>query len=265
MNPSESFERGFVTLLEARHRARIELGGWILVGATMVGCIGVSRAKADTSAPSSAALAACPGGLVPAADGNIDDFEDGNNQGNPEGGRDGYWYTSNDGQGSVFEIPVEGFATAEGGADGSTTAVHIKGTTASGGDQTWGVELGLNFLSNQGEQYDGSKYKALYFKAKLGTKEAEKKVRVSLADVNTHPSGGVCAGCYNHFNGNIELGPDWKAYTLAFEDLRQRAAWGKPRPAHLTAEKLVNLNYQIGGGKPFDMWIDDLGFLECKQ
>jgi hypothetical protein len=266
MNQTKSIEASFVTATDARQGPlALRLGAFVIGSVMSAGCIGVSQPKADSSAPSSAALASCPGGFVPAADGNIDDFEDGNNQTNTEGGRDGYWYTAKDSQGSTFEIPAEGFATAEGGADGSTSAVHIKGTTVSGGDQAWGIELGMNFLNSQGEQYDASKYKAFSFKGKLGAKEAEKKVRVSLADVNTHPSGGVCSGCFNHFHATVELGPDWKEYTLAFEDLTQRAGWGAPRPANVTAEKLINVNYQIGGGKPFDMWIDDLKFLECKK
>ncbi len=236
-----------------------------LSGFSPLACVGVSQPKADASAPSTAALSSCPGGLAPAADGNVDDFEDGNNQTNQEGGRDGYWYTAKDSQGSSFEVPAQGFATAEGGADGSTSAVHVKGTTASGGDQAWGVELGMNFLSSQGELYDASKYQAFSFKAKLGDKGAEKKVRVSLADANTHPSGAVCASCYNHFNSSIELTPEWKEYTLAFQDLKQRPGWGNPRPASVNAAKLVNVNYQIGGGKPFDLWIDDLKLLECRK
>jgi hypothetical protein len=229
------------------------------------GCIGVSQPKVDPSAPSDTALASCPGGFGPAADGTIDDFEDGNNQVSADGGRDGYWYTAKDDQGSTFTAPAEGFATAEGGADGSTTAVHIAGKTASGGDQAWGIELGMNFINGTGELYDASKYKALSFKAKSGAKEAEKKIRVSMADVNTHPSGSVCEACYNHFNSDIELTPEWKEYTLAFEDLKQRAGWGNPRPAHVSADKLVNINVQIGGGKDFDVWFDDLKFLECKK
>jgi len=263
----ESIQVGGGEFLDRTCRAHGEawqLGSWLVVAALGSGCVGVSQQKADPSAPSSAALAACPGGLVPAADGNIDDFEDGNNQTNQQGGRDGYWYTAKDSLGSTMTVPAEGFSTTQGGADGSSTAVQIKGKTAAGGDQAWGVELGMNFVG-QGDLYDASKYKALYFKAKSGSKEAEKKVRVSLADVNTHPSAGVCANCYNHFNSNIELTPDWKEYTLAFEDLRQRAGWGDPRPSNVTADKLVNLNYQIGGGKDFDMWIDDVKFLECKK
>jgi hypothetical protein len=236
-----------------------------VAGTLLLGCIGVSHPKADPSAPSSTALASCPGGFGPAADGNVDDFEDGNNQTNLVAGRDGYWYTAKDNQGSTYTEPAAGFATAPGGADGSASAVHIKGTTAPGGDQAWGIELGMNFLSAQGEFYDASKYKAFSFKAKLGDKAADKNVRVSLADVNTHPTGGVCTACYNHFNSNIELTPDWKEYTLAFEDLKQRPGWGAPRPPNVSADKLVNLNFQMGGGKPFDVWIDDVKFLECKK
>jgi hypothetical protein len=242
---------------------------WLWAGVLPVvfasGCIGVSQPKADASAPSSNALSACPGGLVPAADGLLDDFEDGDNQGALEAGRDGYWYTSHDSLGSEITIPTGGFATAEGGADGSSMAVHVKGKSSSSGDQAWGMELGLNFLNTQGEFYDASKYTAIFFKAKTGSKEADKKVRVGIADVNTHPSGNVCTACYNHFNNNIELTPDWKDYSLAFEDLRQRPYWGAPRPARLTSNKVVNVNFQMGGGKDFDLWVDDVKFLECKK
>lgn len=229
-------------------------------------CIGVSQPRPDASAPSSDALSACPGGLVPAADGLIDDFEDGDNQGALEGGRDGYWYTAADSLGSEYTIPAGGFASSEGGADGSSMAVHLEGKTGGGGDQAWGIELGLNFINGSTDPYDASKYAALFFKAKSGSKEADKKVRVSMADVNTHPNGGVCSsGCYNHFNNTIELTTDWKDYTLAFEDLRQRPYWGDPRPPRITAAKVFNLNFQMGGGKEFDVWIDDVRFLECKK
>jgi hypothetical protein len=151
------------------HQSQLLAGASLAVfGFALSACIGVSQEKVDATAPSAEALSGCPGGLVPAADGNVDDFEDGNNQTNVEGGRDGYWYTAKDNNGSTYEIPAEGFATSEGGADGSTTAIHIKGTTASGGDQAWGIELGMNFLNSQGEMYDASKYEAFSFKAKLG-------------------------------------------------------------------------------------------------
>lgn len=236
-----------------------------LVSLLASACIGVSQSKVPASAPSKEVLSACPGGLAPAANGLLDDFEDGDNQGTLEDGRDGYWYTSHDSLGSEFTLPAQGFATAEGGAEGSTSAVHIKGKTGGGGDQAWGVEIGLNFRNTPSEPYDASKYTALFFRAKNGSTESDKKVRVALADVNTDPSGALCTSCFNHFSGNIELESDWKEYTLAFDDLRQRPGWGAPRPAHVTPDKLVKVAFQMGGGKDFDLWIDDLKFLECKK
>jgi Carbohydrate binding domain (family 11) len=253
MRQSKSFEK------------KLSRAVWPLPLLLASGCIGVSQPKLDASAPSKDVLSACPGGLVPAADGLLDDFEDGDNQGSLEAGRDGYWYVSHDSLGSEVSIPAQGFATADGGADGSTMSVHVKGKSSSAGDQAWGMELGLNFLNTQGEFYDASKYAAVFFKAKNGSKEADRKVRVSLADVNTHPTGAVCTACYNHFNGNIELTSDWKDYTLAFEDMRQRPHWGAPRPERLTAAKVVAVNFQMGGGKDFDLWVDDLKLLECKK
>lgn len=231
--------------------------------ALFAGCIGVSQQKVDASAPSADALAACPGGFAPAADGNVDDFEDGNKQGTVEGGRDGYWYTAADPNGSVVEIPTDPFTT-EGGADGSSTALRFKGKT-SGAQGAWGVELGLNLKNDQTSQYDASKYKAFAFKAKAGAKEAEKKVRVAFGDVNTDPSGKVCTACYNHFSSNVELTPEWKEYVLALEDTRQRPGWGNPRPAGISADKLVKVSFQIEGGKDFDLWLDDLKFMDCKK
>jgi len=237
----------------------------VLAGAATlyVGCIGVSQQKVDTSAPSEDALAACPAGFAAAADGNVDDFEDGDRQGTPEGGRDGSWYTAADPNGSAVELPPQDGFTTDGGADGSSSALRFKGKTA-GGEGAWGVELGLNLKNDQTEQYDASKYKAFAFKAKAGSKEAEKKVRVAFGDVNTDPSGKVCANCYNHFSSNIELTPEWKEYVLALDDTRQRPGWGNPRPAAITPGKLVKISYQIEGGKEFDLWLDDLKFLSCK-
>ena len=54
MNQRKSFQATFSTTL-----------GAVLSGALTVGCIGVSQPKADPSAPSSTALAACPGGVRP--------------------------------------------------------------------------------------------------------------------------------------------------------------------------------------------------------
>lgn len=238
----------------------------LVLGIALTGCnIGVTQ-RVDTAGDlRSEAASACAGKLVFGEDGLIDDFEDGDNQGAKLAGRDGYWYTTADSAGSAIEIPSEGFSPSDGGAGGSELAIRLKGHTAAGDpSQAWGIEMGLGFI-NGNTLYDASKYTAFSFKAKTGDRRADKKLRVSLADVNTHPSGNVCAGCYNHFQKTITLTPDWQEYTIAFQDLQQRPGWGDPRPANVTPAQLVNVNFQIQGGKDFDTWVDDIRFLECKQ
>ena len=51
----------------------------------------------------------CGSPPVPATDGLLDDFEDGNNQLTNMAGRDGYWWVSVDKAGSKFTIPAQGF------------------------------------------------------------------------------------------------------------------------------------------------------------
>jgi hypothetical protein len=36
-------------------------------------------------------------------------------------------------------------------------------------------------------------------------------------------------------------------------------------PPEVTPSKLVKVAFQMDCGKPFDVWIDDMKFLECKK
>ena len=93
-------------------------------------CIGVSQtpyAGDPATAAASGKLTRCPGFAVPAVDGLIDEFEDGNGQVMTMGERDGYWWVSKDALGTTVTSPEEGFKPAEGGAAGSAMAAHVKG------------------------------------------------------------------------------------------------------------------------------------------
>ncbi len=180
------------------------------------------------------------------------------------GERDGYWYAAADQLGSKITAPAQGFEPAEGGANGSFMAAHVAGHTVSAGDQGWGVEFGGNFLSARGEFYDASRYVGISFRAKAGS--GMKSVRVNVSDVNTHPDGGVCKNCYNHFRKDVNLTTDWQEYQLLFGELQQRPGWGDPRPEHVTPKKLISVTFAVGGAdSDFDIWVDDLQFLECKK
>ena len=222
------------------------------------GCIGVSAKHVGANGPGTAEILRCRA-TRPAVDGLIDDYEDGNNQLASMGGRDGYWFSAKDEKGSTIDMRME-----EPGAGGSEMALHVSGTTVPGTAEAgqWGSQVGVNFLSKTGGLYNGSKYAGISFKAKTGPGSA-RSVRFKIGDVNTHPDGGICKTCWNHFGQDLSLTPEWKPYTVLFTGARQEEGWGAPRPTALSPDKLITINWTIGPGQTYDMWFDDVTFLEC--
>jgi hypothetical protein len=214
-------------------------------------------ANGAAAAPVAAgALKSCAG-AVAAADGLIDDLEDGNQQVLVALGRGGYWWLHHDPNGSTL-LP-EKFAPEDGGAGGSKKAVHVHGVTSSE-NGAYGSSVGLNLAENG--LYDGSPYVGLSFKAKAGA-SASQKVRLKIGDVNTHGQLGTCASCWNHFGKDLELTPEWKEYKVLFSELKQADGWGTPRPPTLTPAQLASIDWTIGPGQTFDLWLDDITFMGC--
>ena len=207
----------------------------------------------------------CNGEPVPAIDGLIDDLEDENSQVALVGDRDGYWWIAKDDLGTTVTDPPDSFKPSEGGFGGSALSAHMAGHTVEQGYEAWGVELGANFLSTQGGVYDASKYAGITFKAKVGQNSIN-YVRVNVTDVNTHKDAGVCRECWNHFRKDFALTTEWKEYRLLFSELRQREGWGNPRPERVTPTQVISVTFALGGMEgDFDLWVDDVEFLECKK
>jgi hypothetical protein len=229
-----------------------------------VGCIGVSQKRGG---PGATAFKMCRAGTRPAEDGLVDDFEDSNTQVTIEGGRDGYWWSAHDEKGST--IGPDPFAPSEGGADGPGMSMRGNGTTTTApGDDSWGAQFGVNFLAANGSFYDASRYVGVSFKARVadnGDEKSARHVRFKIGDVNTHVDGHVCTTkCWNHFGKDLVLSPKWKEYTILFSEAKQEDGWGDPRPQAVTPSKLINLNWSVKGGGPYDIWVDDVTFVDCK-
>ncbi len=241
------------------------------------GCINAAVGKPCTEAPAGAtadaaaspaagagtpvaagALKACAGAPVIAADGLIDDFEDGNTQLFVALGRDGFWWTHHDPNGSTLE-PAK-LAPEDGGADGSKKALRVHGVTSSE-KEAYGSSVGVNFSK---AVYDGSAYVGISFKAKVGP-NSTKKVRFKIGDVNTHGQLGSCKSCWNHFGVDLELSTEWKEYKILFADAKQAVGWGDPRPPNLTSAQLAALDWTIGPGATYDLSLDDVQFLGCAK
>lgn len=225
------------------------------------GCIDASQPCVEpqagtTTGTSAGALKSCPNPAVP-EDGLLDDFEDGNSQVLVALGRDGYWWTHHDPNGSTLE--PEKFTPEEGGAGGSQKALHVHGSTSSA-QGAYGSSVGVNF-SNNG-LYDASRYAGITFKAKVGPNSTH-AVRVKVGDVNTHGQLGKCKDCWNHFGKDLQLTTEWKDYTILFADMTQVVGWGDPRPPSITPSQLASLDFSIGPGANFDLWVDDIQFVTC--
>jgi hypothetical protein len=239
----------------------------LLFGCLALGCIGVSESQRKDCIPQAGAAAggtvapaakACAKGVRIAADGTLDDFEDGDSQVSKIDVRDGYWWKSKDDKGSTIE--PDKLTPEEAGPGGNGVAAHFSGTTSST-PGAWGALFGANFVASG--SYDASKYVGLVFKAKVGPKST-KKVRLKVGDVNTHPDGGVCKSCWNHFGMDLTLTTEWKEYQVLFADLKQAPGWGDPKPPGITVAQLHSIDWSIGTGATFDIWVDDIAFLECQ-
>lgn len=226
------------------------------IDASQKPCVDASGAPAGATGSAASALKTC-GSPTATPDGLVEDFEDGNSQAVVLDGRDGYWWTHHDPNGST--IQPEKFAPEDGGANGQGKALHVHGSTASA-DGAYGSSVGLNF-SNSG-LYDGSKYAGISFKAKVGP-NSTKKVRFKIGDVNTHGQLGTCKNCWNHFGKDLELSTDWKEYRIMFADATQVPGWGDPRPKNVSPDKLASIDFSIDKGANFDLWVDDVQLLTC--
>jgi hypothetical protein len=245
----------------------------VLLAGLAAGCIGQKAGAQDCpttgaagaqkpGAQTGAAVKKCPNGVRPAADGMIDDLEDDNNQINKLDVRDGYWFKAADKLGST--IGPDDLKPADEGANGSKKSRYVVVSTVGGGDDAWGANLGANFINTKGALYDGSKYAGVSFWGKVGPKSG-KTVRFQVGDVNTHEDTGVCKACWNHFGKDVTFTTEWKQYQVLFSEMKQREGWGDPRPASITPDKLYSFDFSfIDKGRKFELWIDDIQFLECK-
>jgi hypothetical protein len=220
-------------------------------------CIDLSKEAVCPAPTGEGAVKVCAAGFRDVDDGLVDDFEDGDSQVTKIADRAGYWFTSKDPNGS--SIDPTPFKMSDTGAGDSKKALHVYGHTSSE-NGAWGILVGTGFVEHG--VYDASDYAGVRFKAKV-VGSSTKKVRFNIADVNTHPDGGVCKTCWNHFGKDMEFTGEWRDYTVSFAEVKQQSGWGE-RFGALTPSKLIALNWAVGPGKDFDLWIDDIQLVACK-
>jgi hypothetical protein len=186
----------------------------------------------------------------------IDDLEDNDALLIPVAGRDGAWFTFNDGTATGVQTPASG-ASFHGVAGGYNSAYAAR--TYGQGFQQFGSSLAFNFRAGTPPAfYDARAYKGIRFFAKAPS--GTKTVKVVINDLNTTPNGGICSICFDPFFETITLATDWSQYTVMFADMKQ-AGYGVPQVAALAAGSVEGVQFSLPPNVSFDFWIDNVAFV----
>jgi hypothetical protein len=263
---------------------RYELGGSLAQGGKIVIPIGqgggstvggAGTGAASASGGQEGSLATCdlpsgPSAGDPTKTLTLDDFEDGEN-GYESNGLRGGWYGYHDGTNGVQQPTAAEILPEPGGLSQAGFALHIRGE----GFSEWGSGFTAS-LSNSGAGqclFDASKYAGLTFWAKgeigpdptvtVPAYDAGKLLLLVIEkDIVPLAEGGNCpaadGGCWDSHRTRFELSDCWQRYSVRFEDLLQ-AGFGFSG-GDLDLNELLNVNFEVGRGNRYDVWIDDLSF-----
>jgi hypothetical protein len=192
----------------------------------------------------------------------IDDMEDGKSDICPTNGRHGYWYVASDGT-STNLTPGSDFGPASV-PDGERGQSRFAARFAGSGFSGWGAAMGVSFT---GEGLDTAVYDASAMSGVRFWMKSDVPVWVeALTRATVLPGhGGDCSdamtatNCDNHFAFLISR-PErgWAEYRVPYSALTQgggSATWN-PR-------ELLGLQFRVGSGASFDVWIDDMSFYTC--
>jgi hypothetical protein len=195
----------------------------------------------------------------------IDDMEDGMGDICDLGGRHGGWYTQGDGTSTMLEPAVaSAFAPAAiplGGRGQSHYAARFSGSGFTDWGALMGFELDTQNLKN--DPYDASSTGGIKFWMKSDVPVA---VNFLIPQTVLLTDGGLCAAdstdpnCNSHFSFKITApSNDWTEYEVPFSALTQQyggtATWNP--------QVLLGVQFLVGPGAAFDVWVDDVSFYRC--
>jgi len=181
----------------------------------------------------------------------IDDFEDGDSLVLPNDGRSGGWHTTHDGTGQLLMTSEPPLPT-DGGANGTTKALHLSGTGFTG----WGAGFGLEFRPNAAP-YDASVHQGVHFWAK-----GVNRLRVILTQANLSPAHAcsTCpiAGeeCGLFYNTEVFLSDIWTEFFIPWTSLGHTFEGGTA----VGPDQLMTLQFETPAAAAVEFWIDEVAF-----
>ncbi len=192
----------------------------------------------------------------------IDDLEDGDLSIRKVDQRLGYWWRYGD---DDCDVTGKNTPEAPGGDNPSGYAVHVAGQKC--GSWGFGIGLGLNVVDGHCG-YDAGAYDGVSFWARTGY--TTETVSFNVATRQTVPlefgGDGSCDAaekhCWDEFATNVQVTPDWHAYSFKWAVLRQ-AGFGNP--VAFDVKQLVALMWQTptrADGSLSELWLDQVSFFK---
>jgi hypothetical protein len=205
---------------------------------------------------------ACSGGQCGCTTLLIDDMESGSSSIPHNCGRQGNWFTFNDATSGGVQTPsVPSPVVISGGRGSSLHAAESQGH----GFTNWGAGFGVTVNTPPGSStpspYNANAYKGITFWAHV-TAGTTASVRVMLPISGTDPSGGKCSPsskCDDHYSTTLTFSSTWTQYTVLFSQLAQQ---GFGTPVSWDPTQLLGVQFQVGPSTTFDVWIDDIAFVQ---
>jgi hypothetical protein len=184
----------------------------------------------------------------------IDDFEDNDARIAALEHRAGFWSASNDNTGKQRPAPGGPLAMTRipGGRGASQFALHTGGNKFT----KWGALLAADFSPRR--CYDASAYAGLVFFARG---RGSFNVVAKMTQIAPEEYGGSCThDCYDSHRATIPLTTDWQEHRVTWAELKQKG-FGQTVP--FDPRSLLSLEFSVAPEQtPFDLWIDDIRFLQ---
>jgi hypothetical protein len=176
-------------------------------------------------------------------------------------GRNGAWFSYNDGTGTVTPAastsilpvalaPPQTFPPW--GPSQYAMRFFGSGFTRTGGG------IGMYFLTPHGS-YDASRFTGIQFWAKVGAAGDTGLLTVEFPSAKTVAAGGMCTVCNVNFKTTVALTTTWAAHTVPFAQAQQSAT-GVPHLSSLDSNELYGLDFEVGTNVTFDVYIGDVAF-----
>jgi hypothetical protein len=175
----------------------------------------------------------------------------------------GAWFTFDDGRGSTVHPPASAhggtFAMSRGGNVTTAFAARAFGSVTHAERAFAG--MGFYFFDARGP-FDATPFGGIAFSARSGVPGAH--IHVLLVDIAPETAR---TERFTQLGTSIELGTDWKTYTLRFSGLggAPQAAVPKLRPKlRPNLAKLIGIRFQASRPGAFDVWVDEVRFVQCQ-